>query len=101
MEKADLKFPIAKIKEALDTLTALTGNPETDRKLVAIGIYTKRFGASHLIFARDKVVSAYRAARDAGRDFVVLTLEAPSNAEWEAKGFKRQGDYMVLDTGEA
>ena len=98
MEKVNLKFPIEYVKDALDTHHAITDNPETDRKLVAFTVYSKRFGEVLMTFARYKVVPLYESAKRAGKKFVVIPYEFPDDAEIKRFGWKREGDFLVPNT---
>ena len=92
MSKYLIKFPIELVEKALQSKEDLF--PE---KLVYLPIQSQRFGRVKVVFTRDKVLFAYQASIDKELDAVEMEYEMPSDADWKRAGFKRDGNYMVLE----
>lgn len=96
--KVEMTFSIEKIKQALDTVSEELPTEIRERMVVLtidVSKSSNKYKDIQVFFLRNKVKAAYEAAVSHGSDEVTLVYEFPSDEDWAAHGFVRQGDLMV------
>jgi len=96
--KCKFKFPIERVKQALDQEFKIVEDDRINKRLVGISFKEGENSKKNptIVWTRDIVQPLYDNALVNNEDVVIIPYESPSEEEFLSIGFIREGDFMVL-----